>query len=103
MAARIHGVGGDELEKDLLGLARTLARQVVGYPTLRIKHEGEGEPDEALLSQQGMMFGKQETVGDVLEEWGKEKGLKVDIVGFRRWAVGDDLSEAAEGESKAPQ
>lgn len=96
MAARIHGAGGDELEKDLLALARTIARQVVGFPTTRISvgEGGEGE-EEALLSQQAMMFGKQELVGQVLEEWGVEKGLKVDVVGFRRWSVGDDLNEAA--------
>jgi elongation factor Ts len=102
MAARIHGVGGDQLEKDLLDLARTVARQVVGFPTMRISpgEGGEGE-EEALLSQQAMMFGKQEPVAQVLEEWGAEKGLKVDVVGFRRWAVGDDLTEVSAGDPQA--
>ncbi|KAI9635202.1 putative elongation factor ts (ef-ts) [Dioszegia hungarica] len=102
MAARIHGVGGDQLEKDLLDLARTVARQVVGFPTMRISagEGGEGE-EEALLSQQAMMFGKQEPVAQVLEEWGAGKGLKVDVVGFRRWAVGDDLTEVAAGDPQA--
>jgi elongation factor Ts len=102
MAARIHGIGGDQLEKDLLELARTLARQVVGFPTLRISGiDGSASDEEALLNQQAMMFGKQEPVGQVLEDWSTEKGLKVDIVGFRRWAVGDDLSEPVVSASDA--
>jgi elongation factor Ts len=101
MAARVHGAGGDVLEADLLALARTLARQVVGFPTARIGAPSEAErgegavEEESLVCQQAMMFGKQETVGEVVRAWGDERGLKVEIVGMRRWAVGDALEEQA--------
>lgn len=100
MAARVHGAGGDVLEQDLLTLARTLARQVVGFPTARVEPPTEAEKaegaqeEESLILQQAMMFGKQETVKEVLEQWQEERGLKVRIEGMRRWAVGDVLEDA---------
>jgi elongation factor Ts len=104
MAARVHGAGGDELEKELLGIARTLARQVVGFPTLRVQlpteqEKAEGaEEEESLLGQQAMMFGQlaKGTVQETLDAWASEKGLKVKVVGMRRWAVNDTLPSAEE-------
>lgn len=105
MAARVHGAGGDELEKDLLSIARTLARQVVGFPTTRVQlptaeEKAEGvEEEESLMGQQAMMFGQlaKGTVQETLDAWAGERGLRVKVVGMRRWAVGDALPGAEEG------
>jgi elongation factor Ts len=95
MATRIHGPGGDELEKDLLALARTVARQVVGFPTQAIRKGDRPLADEEVLEEQpGMMFASENKVGEVLAEWAKERGLKVNVVGMRRWAVADALDGA---------
>ncbi|WWD17804.1 hypothetical protein CI109_102246 [Kwoniella shandongensis] len=103
IASMIHGPGGDVLEKDLGDFARTVARQVVGFPTKAVE-KGEGtavEDEEALYEQPFMMFnGDDRKVKDVLDAWGKEKGVVVKVVGIRRWAVGDDLG-SAEAEKEA--
>jgi elongation factor Ts len=38
-----------------------------------------------------MMMGEERKVVEVLEEWGAERGVKVKIVGMRRWSVSDPL------------
>jgi elongation factor Ts len=43
-----------------------------------------------------MMVGQSDKVRDVLEKWGEERGVKVTIVGMKRWSVGDDLSSGEE-------
>jgi elongation factor Ts len=92
MASRIHGPGGDELEKDLLTLARTAARQVVGFPTQTIRNGDRPLGDEEVLEEQpGMMFASEKKVKDVLAEWGDKRRVKVTVVGMRRWAVGEAL------------
>ena len=100
IATLIHGPNGGDLEAELSKLARTVSRQVVGFPTKQISRNGVTELDdgEILLEQAFMMMGEERKVGEVIEEWGKERGLKVDIVGMRRWAVGD----AIEGEEADP-
>ncbi|WRT64233.1 uncharacterized protein IL334_001162 [Kwoniella shivajii] len=97
IASLIHGPDGDKLESDLNGFARTIARQVVGFPTKVIeKGDRAVENDEALYEQPFMMFqGDSRPVKEVLEVWGQEKGVKVRVVGMRRWAVGDDLDLAS--------
>ncbi|WVQ85659.1 elongation factor Ts, mitochondrial [Cryptococcus sp. DSM 104549] len=102
IASLIHGPGGDELEKELSSLARTVARQVVGFPTKVIEKGDKAVADEeVLLEQPFMMFnGDSRTVREVLGSWGQEKGVTVKVVGMRRWAVGDEL-EAAQGEAEA--
>jgi len=101
ISALIHGVGGEELERDLSKLARTLARQVVGFPTksvTRKEKEADGLAEEEVLMEQGfMMMGEERKVGEVLEEWGRERGMKIGVLGMRRWAVGDSLNDGAGG------
>lgn len=99
IATLIHGPQGVELEQDLSKLARTVSRQTVGFPTRVIKRSASDkdlDDGEVLLEQQFMMMGEERKVGEVLEEWGKERGIKVDIVGMRRWAVSDSLGSEAE-------
>ena len=101
--SQIHGANGAELEMALAKLARTLAKQVVGFPTKVISRKGVKEPveeGEALLDQQFMMIGEERRVGEVLGEWGKERGLKLHVTGMRRWSVSDPVS--AEAVSKPP-
>lgn len=98
IASLIHGPGGDELEEALSKMARTISRQVVGFPTRAISRKDGKDLDEGeiLLEQSFMMMGEDRKVADVLEEWGAAKGIKVDVVGMRRWAVGDITEESAE-------
>ncbi|ODN84482.1 elongation factor Ts, mitochondrial [Cryptococcus amylolentus CBS 6039] len=93
IASIIHGPGGDELEKSLESLARTVARQVVGFPTKAIERGDRAVEDEEVLMEQAfMMFqGDSRSVKEVLAEWGKERGVVVKVVGMRRWSVGDEL------------
>lgn len=103
VASLIHGPSGNELEEDLSKLARTLSRQVVGFPTKVVKRREGKDKDldegEVLLEQQAMMMGEERSVGEVLQEWGKERGVKIDIAGMRRWAVADPLP--SEGDAEA--
>jgi elongation factor Ts len=91
MASLIHGPGGDVLDKDLNKLARDVARQVVGFPTKAIEMGQGVEEEEALLEQGFMMVGEGDKVKDVLERWGEQRGVRVTVVGMKRWSVGDDL------------
>ena len=94
MASLIHGPGGDELEQGLTKMARTIARQIVGFPTKVISRSKAKEPvedGEALLDQQFMMMGEERRVGEVLAEWSKERGIRVIVTGFRRWSVADSV------------
>lgn len=94
--------GGRELEKELSNLARSVARQVVGFPTKCIRAgSAEGVEEMEILEEQPfMMFGAEEKrVKDVLENWGQERGLGVRVVGMRRWSVDDALGSVEEVEA----
>ena len=95
ISSLVHGPGGDDLERDLSKLARTIARQAVGFPTRFISRKSPGaqgvEAEEVLLEQSFMMMGEERRVAEVLEEWGEERGARVIVVGMRRWAVKDAL------------
>ncbi|OCF31077.1 elongation factor Ts, mitochondrial [Kwoniella heveanensis BCC8398] len=96
IATIIHGPGGDQLEAEIGAFARTVARQVVGFPTKVIeKGDKAVDGEEVLLEQPFMMFnGDSRPVREVLQSWGKEKGLNVRVIGMRRWAVGDEVGDA---------
>lgn len=100
MASLIHGPGGDKLDEGLNKLARDVARQVVGFPTKAIEKQAGVEEEEALLEQSFMMLGRSEKVREVLEAWGEERGVRVSVVGMKRWSVGDDLPDGEGGGSK---
>lgn len=102
IASIIHGPGGDDLEKAAESLARTVARQIVGFPTKVIDRGDRAvEDEEVLMEQPFMMFnGDSRSVRDVLAEWGKERGVVLKVVGMRRWAVGDE-TEIKEKETEA--
>ncbi|KIS01377.1 elongation factor Ts, mitochondrial [Cryptococcus deuterogattii 2001/935-1] len=102
IASIIHGPGGDDLEKSTESLARTVARQVVGFPTKVIDRGDRAvEDEEVLMEQPFMMFnGDSRSVRDVLAEWGKERGVVLKVIGMRRWAVGDEI-EITEKETEA--
>lgn len=102
IASIIHGPGGDDLEKSTESLARTVARQVVGFPTKVIDRGDRAvEDEEVLMEQPFMMFnGDSRSVRDVLAEWGKERGVVLKVIGMRRWAVGDE-AEITEKETEA--
>ncbi|WVF70529.1 hypothetical protein IAT40_005320 [Kwoniella sp. CBS 6097] len=97
IATIIHGPGGDSLEAEIGAFARTVARQVVGFPTKVIeKGDKPVDGEEVLLEQPFMMFnGDSRPVKEVLQSWGEEKGLVVRVIGMRRWAVGDEVDLGA--------
>ncbi|OCF73916.1 elongation factor Ts, mitochondrial [Kwoniella mangroviensis CBS 8886] len=96
IATLIHGPNGDKLETDLNELARTVSRQVVGFPTKIIeKQDRPFENDEILYEQPFMMKGDSRSVKEVLQEWGNERGVSVRVVGMRRWSVSEELDQPA--------
>lgn len=98
MASLIHGPGGDKLDEGLNKMARDVARQVVGFPTKAIEKQAGVEEEETLLEQSFIMLGQSEKVREVLESWGVERGVRVSVVGMKRWSVGDDLAGAGSQE-----
>ena len=95
---------GNQLETDLSSLARTVARQVVGFPTKAISApstavKGENEA-EYLMDQQPMMFpdaGEAPTVAEAIKAWGAQRAVEVQVVDMCRWSLADEL----EGEVSA--
>lgn len=95
IAVIMAGPDGEKVDKELLTLARSVARQVVGFPTKAL-HPGEGvAPEEALMSQPAMMLGEQDkSVEEVIVNWGNDRGVNVQVVSMRRWSVEDELPAA---------
>jgi len=90
----------EDLGSELQKLARAISRQVVGFPTKAVSREAsegdsaegqlEDDASEYLEEQPFMMFqGEQRSVRDVLRSWGKDREVTVEVVGFRRWNVGE--------------
>jgi len=87
---------GGELQK----LARTIARQSVGFPTVGVKRpagvakvdDGEEGVSQYLVEQPFMMFGigEERPVGEVLKEWGQQKDVRIEVKAVKRWSVGGD-------------
>ncbi|GAA5911779.1 hypothetical protein JCM6882_003349 [Rhodosporidiobolus microsporus] len=91
---------------EVKGLLRALSRQVVAMPTSSVvplegaKPLEEGEPSTALYEQQLITmapsakfeFEAGSSVGKVLEQWSKVRGLKgekgLEVVGLERWELG---------------
>lgn len=92
----------DALGADLQKLARSISRQVVGFPTKAVspptgsaRMESDVETAEAspyLMEQPFMMFqGDERPVKEVLRAWGAERALEIQVAGFRRWTVGEEV------------
>ncbi|WOO85274.1 Elongation factor Ts, mitochondrial [Vanrija pseudolonga] len=92
---------GEELDKKLQALARSLARQVVGFPTKAVSPGDGVAEEEALLTQQAMMLGSDKPVADVVADFGKENGVNVEVVSIRRWSTEDELAPPAETKTEA--
>lgn len=85
-----------KLEEELNALARNVARQVVGFPTLALS-PGEGvAEEEALLTQPFMMGGSDKPVAEAVKAWAEERGLEVEVMAFRRWSTADDIPATPE-------
>jgi elongation factor Ts len=87
---------------DLNRLERSLARQIVGFETIRITSLSGEKDDNALYDQPFTMFPSESanrTVREVLDNWTLEKGIverieNVDtgglaVLDFRKWVVGE--------------
>jgi elongation factor Ts len=91
VAALIAAPEGEQLDKDLQALARSLARQAVGFPTKALSPGGDVAEEEALLTQQAMLLGSDKTVADYVIEWGQERGVRVTVASMRRWSTSDEV------------
>ncbi|KAG6837647.1 hypothetical protein H0H93_004923 [Arthromyces matolae] len=81
---------------DLTRLERSLARQIVGFPTTSIMPTEGQELETALYHQDFMMFPpfSSDKVEVALKKWASEHELGEDGVGvadFRRWTVGENI------------
>jgi elongation factor Ts len=90
-----------EFAEQLGKLERSLARQVVGFPTTTIRSPPGGAQESALYDQQFMMYPSSngETVSNVLRQWALERGLQspgegssLEVVEFLKWTVGESES-----------
>ena len=99
-------------------LVRSLARQAAGFPTTCIDAAdapSDGQPSTALLAQPFAMLlpsagvevtSEEATVDDVLQTWGKSFGESpesVQVVGLRRWEVGETNAPADDSVSFADE
>ncbi|CEH14488.1 Mitochondrial translation elongation factor EF-Tsmt, catalyzes nucleotide exchange on EF-Tumt [Ceraceosorus bombacis] len=87
-------------------LLRSLARQAVGFQTTSISHQQDQEADSALLRQPFSMLlpaaqlAVQDGAGEgdveaALHAWGRQRnGKQVQVVGLRRWTLGESGPEA---------
>ncbi|KAG6900517.1 hypothetical protein C0993_009470 [Termitomyces sp. T159_Od127] len=81
---------------NLTRLERSIARQIVGFPTTSITSDGQ-DLESALYHQDFSMFPEYSTdkVEVALEKWGSAQGLVdggVSVVGFKRWTVGENMN-----------
>lgn len=92
-------ISAQAFRDDLTKLQRSLARQIVGFPTTTLSPP-EGMKDEnALLEQPFMMYPESngELVKEVLNRWAVERGLVQSdessglvVLDFAKWTVGED-------------
>ncbi|GJE89577.1 elongation factor TS-domain-containing protein [Phanerochaete sordida] len=87
-------IAAQAFRDDLAKLERSLARQIVGFPTTTLKPR-EGEEDEwALYEQDFMMFPESNgaKVKESLRQWASSRGIEeeggVEVVDFAKWTVG---------------
>ncbi|KAI0348277.1 hypothetical protein BDW22DRAFT_72107 [Trametopsis cervina] len=86
--------------KSLEGLERALARQIVGFPTARIRSATDAADEEALYDQQFMMYASAngENVSSVLQQWLRVNGhvetgeanSGLEVLEFLKWTVGEE-------------
>lgn len=96
-------LASEPFREDLAKLERSLARQIVGFPTTSVRpSQDTADGDEtALYSQQFMMHpgSNGQTVEAVLDQWAEERGLReagdggISVLGFEKWAVGEPIAE----------
>lgn len=97
-------VNSEEYTTDVVKLARSAARQVVGLETESIDDAVETqeaiEGSTVLYNQPAMMFqGSSLPVREYLREWGSSKGLgesaHVSVLQFTRWKAGEGIENVA--------
>ncbi|KAF9502332.1 hypothetical protein BDN71DRAFT_1437901 [Pleurotus eryngii] len=95
-------LGKPEFLEELEVLERSIAKQIVGFPTLSVK---EGEDDDTVLYKQEflMLRGKYNglPVQQALRAWATEQGLiteqemsGVEVLEFFKWTVGESWGDA---------
>lgn len=107
--AEAHGkieaaVSSEEYAADVVKLARSAARQVVGLETESISSPSQSqeaiEGSTVLYDQPAMMFqGSSLPVREYLREWSSAKGLSdstgVEVLQFARWKAGEGIESDA--------
>lgn len=84
--------------KELSSLEGSIARQIVGFDTLSIRHEPQNETEEQALYRQPFITLPGEFNGlpveDALRKWSTIHGVgtHVDVVRFLKWRVGEVLA-----------
>jgi len=93
-------LASEGFEEELVVLERSLAKQIVGFPTTGIR--SAGEEGEALYGQEFMMYPESDgqTVETSLKSWAVKKGLVeegssdsggLEVVEFVKWTVGEPI------------
>lgn len=96
-------IASQAFRDELVTLERSLARQIVGFPTTTLKPLEGTEDENALYEQPFMMYSrsKGETVRQTLKRWAVERGLVQDgnaeeggleVLDFAKWSVGQSTA-----------
>lgn len=88
-------IAAQVFREDLARFERSLARQIVGFPTTTLKPLEGQEDDCTLHEQQFMMYPESNgaKVREVLRQWASSRGIEeeggLEVVDFAKWAVGE--------------
>lgn len=83
-------IANDAFLTDVERVERALARQIVGFDTRSVKSTEDDET--ALYNQPFLMFGGDQPVRQVLEEWKKQWEISEIDVDFARWELGGSVA-----------
>lgn len=88
-------IAAQTFRDDLARLERSLARQIVGFPTTTLRPP-EGQEDECALYEQQFMMHPESNGANVrvaLEQWAGARGIEVEggleVVELAKWTVGE--------------
>ncbi|EKM61597.1 uncharacterized protein PHACADRAFT_248286 [Phanerochaete carnosa HHB-10118-sp] len=88
-------IAAQAFRQDLVRLERSLARQIVGFPTTTLKPLEGQEDDCALYEQQFMMYPDSNgaKVKEAFRQWASSHGIEeeggLEVVDFAKWSVGE--------------
>jgi elongation factor Ts len=96
-------IASQAFRDDVAKLERSLARQIVGFPTTTVKSVEGTQAENVLYEQEFTMFpgSNGQKVSEVLRSWALERGLVgkdsledggVEVIDFAKWTIGEAIA-----------